>query len=195
LLGRGNRHSVSCYKLSGTAPRHRDPLEDARQRSRFLTDAKVLNEHKLSIESTRAALDDIGAVSAGPMEVFDRRNLRHLMTPLHVAVRPDTSWSTIMRALLPSGAQPRLSGLRSLDELERISRGAYYGIIGLRTPEGDFEFSQVLRTLFRDHSGAYTFVGAAVTDGSTVDGESDETKLKLDDVMARRRVPDAIHIA
>lgn len=187
LLARGDPEGFVCYKLSGTGPRHSEPAEDARLRARFLVDGKVLKEHALSIEATRGALEAVGAVRTGHMEVLDRPGLRHLRTPLSVATRPDASWSMIMRAVLPSGAQPRAAGLQSLDGLERFSRGAYYGIIGVRTPDGRFEFSQVLRTLFRDRTGVCTFVGAAVTGDSTVDGESDETRLKLDDVVAMRR--------
>lgn len=187
LLARGDPQGFVCYKLSGTGPRHPDRAEDARLRDQLLVNEKVLNEHALSIEATRSALEAVGTVRTAPMVVLERPGLRHFMTPLTVATRPGASWSMIMKALLPSGAQPRAEGLQSLDGLERISRGAYYGLIGVRTPDGRFEFSQVLRTLFRDRSGVYTFVGAAVTGGSTVDGESDETRLKLADVVAMRR--------
>lgn len=191
LLASGDAEGFVCYKLSGTGARHPDPSEDARLQAGLLADGKILNEHTLSIEATRNALLAVGAVRTAPMVVLDRPGLRHLMTPLTVTTRPGVSWSRIMRAVLPAGAQPRAAGLETLDGLERISRGAYYGIIGVRTPDGGFEFSQVLRTLFRDRTGVYTFVGAAVTGGSTVDGESDETRLKLDDVVAMRRAQGA----
>ncbi len=191
LLASGNPERFVCYKLSGTGARHPDPDVDTRLQDGFLADKKILNEHALSIEATRKALETVGAVRTAPMVVLDRPGLRHLMTPLTVATRPDVSWSRIMRAVLPAGAQPRAAGLETLDGLERISRGAYYGIIGVRTPDGGFEFSQVLRTLFRDRTGVYTFVGAAVTGDSTVDGESDETQLKLDDIVAMRRAQGA----
>jgi len=186
LLASGNREGFVCYKLSGTAPRHPDPAADARLRVDLLTDAKILDEHALSIEATRSALAAVGAVKAAPMEVLERPGLRHLMTPLSVAKAPGASWSRILRAVLPCGAQPRDAGLEWLDALERTSRGAWYGLLGVRGPQGEFEFSQVLRTLFRDRTGTHTFVGAAVTRGSTADGECEETRIKLDDVVAMR---------
>jgi anthranilate/para-aminobenzoate synthase component I len=37
----------------------------------------------------------------------------------------------------------------------------------------------------------HAFVGAAVTGRSTVEGETAETRLKLDDIVARRRTASA----
>ncbi len=187
LLGSGNHERFTCYKLSGTGARAPDPVQDAQLRRWLLADPKTLREHALTLEATRAELTTVGTVTLGPMQVIERRGLRHLMTPLTVAPHPDATLADLLKAMQPSGAQPKGDGLRLLDSLERTSRGAYYGLIGLRLPDGSFEFSQVLRTLFRDASGMHTFVGAAVTDGSTVDGESQETRLKLDDVVAVRR--------
>ena len=190
LLGAGSRERFACYKLSGTGPRGDSPGQDAALRSALLADPKVLQEHALSIEATRAALANVGTVSAGSLKLVERRGLRHLLTPLTVESRPEAGLAAILRALLPAGAQPRNDGLRLLDTLEPASRGAYYGLIGLRVPDGQFEFSQVLRTVFRDGSGPHTWVGAAVTEGSTAEGECEETRLKLDDVTAiRRRQP------
>ncbi len=186
LLAQGNSRRFTCYKLSGTGPRHRDPQQDARLRTELLADAKVLQEHALSQQATRRALATLGRVSAGAMEVMDRRGLRHLMTPLTVDVKAGVAWSTLMQALVQTGAAPREPALKALDEIETCSRGAYYGVIGLRTPEGEFEFSQVLRSLIRDGSGVHTFVGAAVTGQSTAEGETAETRLKLDDIVAVR---------
>ena len=186
LLARGDSKRFVCYKLSGTGARHPDPGHDAHLRSELLADAKVLQEHSLSLQATRRALATVGSVSAGPMEVVDRRGLRHLMTPLTVDLKPGISWSALMQAVVPTGAAPRESALGALNQLEPDSRGVYYGVLGLRTPDGEFEFSQVLRSLIRDRSGVHTFVGAAVTGQSTADGESAETRLKLDDIVAVR---------
>jgi anthranilate/para-aminobenzoate synthase component I len=187
LLGSGNLERFACYKLSGTGGRVPDPVQDAQLLRSLLADPKILREHALSLDATCAALRTVGTVVSGPMQVIERRGLRHLMTPLTVSPRPDATLAEVLKALLPSGAQPKGDGLRLLDALERGSRGAYYGLIGLRLPDGEFEFSQVLRTLFRDTTGVHTFVGAAVTDGSTAEGESEETRLKLGDVVAVRR--------
>jgi len=186
LLGAGDQHQFNCYKLSGTGPRATVAGEDAALRAALLADPKILEEHALSIAATRAALAALGAVEARTMKVLERRGLRHLLTPLAVACRPGTRLADILRVLLPAGAQPRDAGLRLLADLEPASRGAWYGLIGLRRPDGGFEFSQVLRTLFRDDAGVHTCVGAAVTGGSTAEGECEETRLKLDDVTAVR---------
>lgn len=187
LLARGDSRRFVCYKLSGTGPRHPDPNHDARLRSELLADPKVLQEHSLSLQATRRALGSVGSVSAGPMEVVERRGLRHLMTPLTVDLHAGVAWSTLMQAVLPTGAAPREAALHALDRLEPGSRGVYYGVLGLRTPEGAFEFSQLLRSIIRDQSGVHTFVGAAVTGQSTEDGECAETRLKLDDIVAVRQ--------
>jgi anthranilate/para-aminobenzoate synthase component I len=191
LLGAGDHYRFVCHKLSGTGPRALAGGEDAALRAALLADPKILEEHALSIAATRAALATLGAAEAGAMRVVERRGLRHLLTPIAVDCRSGTTLGDILRVLLPAGAQPRDAGLRLLAELEAGTRGAYYGLIGLRRPDGGFEFSQVLRTLFRDDTGVHTAVGAAVTGASTADGEWEETRLKLDDVTAVRPHPPA----
>jgi anthranilate/para-aminobenzoate synthase component I len=65
--------------------------------------------------------------------------------------------------------------------LEEMGRGAYYGLIGVITPDGSFEFCQVIRAYFGDKDRAWSWVGSGITIGSNPAGEFEETCWKLDD--------------
>lgn len=188
LLATGDLTRFTCHKLSGTAARDNDPATDAGLAATLASDPKTVLEHASSIRATRSALEALGPVATGDRTSVERPGLRHLLTPLTVSPRPGTGLGAVLRATLPSGAAPRDQGLALLAELESAPRGAWYGLVGFAGPGGRFEFAQVLRTLFRDASGVHSYVGAAITAGSTVAGEVAETRLKLADVVARRTV-------
>lgn len=186
LLASGDARRFVCNKLSGTGKRGGNAASDRRLRRLLLSDEKITREHLLSIQGMTQALEVLGPVSSGRRQTLDRFSLRHVLTPLTVDVDGVRDWADVLRAVLPSGAQPRDAALRWLDRCEPHSRGAYYGLVGFRDPDGRFEISQVLRSIFRNHSGVHTFVGAAITAESTVEGELEEMRLKLRDTLEQR---------
>jgi len=67
--------------------------------------------------------------------------------------------------------------------IEKQKRGPYYGLVGFYSPDKKASFTQILRSVFRVEDTCYSWVGAAVTQGSTARGELEESKLKLSDIV------------
>lgn len=190
LLAEGTIRRFRSHKLSGTYPRAADRARDEALREAFLRDPKIADEHASSRAATLASLAGIGRASAAPPACLDLPGLRHLESVVDTEVHPPRSLARCLRAALPSGARPRDEGLRLLAEVEDASRGPYYGLVGYCLGAERFELAQVLRTVFRREGSTYTWVGAAVTAESTVEGEYEETRIKLGDIHLALR-PDA----
>lgn len=169
LLAQGTVKRFRTYKLSGTA-----------SSPSGLSDPKIRREHYGSVSLTHDSLSSIGKISYSEEPcILQLPYLSHLLTEFETRSNQGTSIADCLRATLPSGVYPYKEGLKHIAGIEPYGRGVYYGLIGVVYPNGYFEFSQVLRTIFRDKSGVYTWVGSAVTRDSIPDDEVSETIVKL----------------
>jgi hypothetical protein len=168
LLAVGDRHTFTSFKLSGTA----------RSASVMLDDRRLVLEHESSIASAIEPLERLGGVERDARRIVELPELCHFETALRCTPRAGVTIRDCIEAVRPSGAWPRDEGLALRAELEG-ERGLYYGLVGYALADGQFSFSQLIRTFFREGEGWITRVGAAVTAHSTPELELHETRLKL----------------
>ena len=89
----------------------------------------------------------------------------------------------IIEAMFPIASMtgvPKISAVKIIDELEDFQRELYSGCIGYFTPENDFDFNVVIRSLFYNASSnklSYA-VGGAIINASDPKEEYEETLLK-----------------
>lgn len=151
---------------------------------------KLRVEHMNSRYQTYQSLSKLGIISAEPIKVLDLNHLRHLLTSFHVKPLKSVSVACCLQSVFPTGANPVAEGLDKICELEREPRGAYYGLVGIVEPGGNFCFSQVLRTIFTEPTlGNYAYAGAAVIAESDPLEEFLETQLKLSSIQIALKSP------
>jgi para-aminobenzoate synthetase component 1 len=107
--------------------------------------------------------------------------LFHLVSDVVGKLRRNTQWSEIVKALLPAGSisgAPKSSALKSIAEIEKISRGPYCGVIGWVQGE-QAVLSVGIRIFWSQGDGQLNFgTGAGITWASQPQGEWEETELK-----------------
>ena len=89
----------------------------------------------------------------------------------------------VLRATFPMGSMtgaPKISAMKIIEELEETKRGLYSGAVGYFTPEGDFDFNVVIRSILYNADRKYTSfsVGGAITARSNPGMEYEECLLK-----------------
>ncbi|MGK7369838.1 MAG: chorismate-binding protein, partial [Candidatus Halalkalibacterium sp. M3_1C_030] len=87
----------------------------------------------------------------------------------------------IIKACYPMGSMtgaPKISAMKSIEELENYRRGIYSGAIGYINPAGDFDFNVVIRTAIISGGDLYYSVGGAITGDSDPFEEWEETLVK-----------------
>lgn len=89
----------------------------------------------------------------------------------------------IIRTTFPMGSMtgaPKISALKIIEELEETKRGLYSGAMGYFTPDGDFDFNVVIRSILYNSKEKYLSfsVGSAITAGSVPENEYEECLLK-----------------
>ena len=75
---------------------------------------------------------------------------------------------------------PKISAMKIIEELEDAKRGLYSGAVGYFTPEGDFDFNVVIRSILYNATRKYISysVGGAITAKSIPENEYEECLLK-----------------
>ena len=75
---------------------------------------------------------------------------------------------------------PKVSAMKIIESLESFKRGLYSGAVGYFTPDGDFDFNVVIRSILYNASKKYVSysVGGAITAKSIPEKEYEECLLK-----------------
>ena len=105
-------------------------------------------------------------------------------------LRPQTHPLDALLASFPMGSMtgaPKISAMKLIDKLETFKRGLFSGSVGYFTPQGDFDFNVVIRSmLYRsDTKQAVVRAGSAITYDSDAEQEWDECLMKAKAIMNR----------
>ena len=75
---------------------------------------------------------------------------------------------------------PKVSVMKIIEDLEETKRGLYSGAVGYFTPEGDYDFNVVIRSILYNQKKKYISfsVGSAITARSNPEMEYQECMLK-----------------
>jgi Anthranilate/para-aminobenzoate synthases component I len=75
---------------------------------------------------------------------------------------------------------PKIAAMQIIEDQEATKRGLYSGAIGYFTPDGDFDFNVVIRSILYNADKNYISfsVGSAITAKSTPEKEYEECLLK-----------------
>ena len=75
---------------------------------------------------------------------------------------------------------PKISAMKIIEELEETKRGLYSGAVGYFSPENDFDFNVVIRSILYNAQEKYVSfsVGSAITSQSNPEQEYEECLLK-----------------
>lgn len=190
LLVARNGDRVECRPFAGSAPRAADPQTDAANGAALAASAKNRHEHRLVIETIRAALeplcDDL-SIAAEP-RLSSTATVWHLCTPITGRLR-DTSSTAIDLALAlhptPAvGGVPTKAAIGLIAELEG-DRGFYAGAAGWCDARGDGRWVVSLRCaqLSADRRSALARAGGGIVAESDPDEEVAETTTKFGTIL------------
>ncbi len=80
---------------------------------------------------------------------------------------------------------PKKRAMQLINQYECFARGPFSGMLGYIEPNGDFDFSVLIRTIFYDKVNQKLFiaVGSAITCQSNVEKEYEECLIKLQPLL------------
>ena len=186
FLKKTGNHLVS-QPIKGTAKRSADAQEDERSKKELLEDPKERSENVMIVDLVRNDLSRIAEKGSVKVEelfgIYSFRQVHQMISTISAEIQPGITFTGILRALFPMGSMtgaPKISAMKLIDEYESTKRGLYSGTIGYITPEGNFDFNVVIRSILYHSEKKYLsfMVGSAITDKSIPEKEYEECLLK-----------------
>ena len=181
---------VVCQPFAGSAPRAIDPDVDAANGAALAASAKDRHEHRLVIDTMRAALDPVcDDLRIAPEPQLSRTAaVWHLCTPITGRLRDrSTTAIDLALALHPTpavGGVPTEAAAKLIAELEG-DRGFYAGATGWCDAAGDGRWVVSIRCaqLSADRRTALAHAGGGIVAESDPDDEVEETTTKFATIL------------
>lgn len=177
---------IFTQPIKGTIRRGETPEKDLELMETLRTNPKDRAENIMIVDLVRNDLSRIAKPKSVRVEqlceIYTFENIHQMISTVSAEV-DDKHPVDILKALFPMGSMtgaPKIRAMELMEKYEVNRRGLYSGCIGYFTPERDFDFNVVIRTIFHDqHTAKSSFsVGGAITALSSAEGEYDETILK-----------------
>jgi para-aminobenzoate synthetase component 1 len=116
------------------------------------------------------------------------KQVHQMVSTVVCELRDDISPIEAIKNTFPMGSMtgaPKISAMQLMEQYERSKRGIYSGAIGYFSPDGDFDFNVVIRTLlYSDVTNYLSFhVGSAITYHADAESEYEECMLKAKAIL------------
>lgn len=176
---------VLTRPIAGTRRRGVNEQEDVELEKDLLSDKKELAEHIMLVDLGR---NDLGRVcKPGTVypdkEMFIERfsHVMHIVTNLVGELEDDKDTFDALRSAFPAGTvsgAPKIRAMEIIDELEKVKRGPYAGIVGYFSFTGNLDSCITIRTIIVKDNKAYVQAGAGIVADSIPEREYKETENK-----------------
>ena len=198
LKKKGNK--LISQPIKGTSKRDRDKVEDDEFKEELRQSAKDRSENVMVVDLIRNDLSKIcleGTVKVDELYgVYSFPQVHQMISTISGELKPDISFREIIKATFPMGSMtgaPKKRVLELIEQYEKTKRGIFSGAIGYITPEGDFDFNVVIRSIMYNANNSYLSfqTGSGITFYSEADKEWEECLLKAEairEVLVRNQV-------
>lgn len=178
---------IMSQPIKGTTRRSEQLDEDADLKMILESDPKERSENIMIVDLVRNDLSKIaqkGTVNVTELcQIYSFKQVHHMISTVQAKALPTISPVDIIAATFPMGSMtgaPKISAMNIIEALEATKRGLYSGTVGYFTPEGDFDFNVVIRSILYNASKSYVSfsVGSAITSKSIPENEYEECLVK-----------------
>jgi len=185
-------HKVISQPIKGTAKRGRYAEEDDSFRKKLLASEKDRTENVMIVDLVRNDLTKTCQTGTIKVEkLFDIRAFEQvfqMISTISGKIKEEIHWVDVIREAFPMGSMtgaPKVIAMQLIEKYERSKRGLYSGTVGYVTPDGDFDFNVVIRSLLYNASKQYLSfqVGGAIVYDSQAEEEYKECLLKAKAIL------------
>tara|TARA_R110002126_G_scaffold28039_9_gene93583 strand:- start:287 stop:1573 length:1287 start_codon:yes stop_codon:yes gene_type:complete len=173
--------------IKGTAKRYSISSEDELAKKLLAEDPKERSENIMITDLVRNDLSHTaqrGSVQVPELcAVYSFLQVHQMISTVTSKLDPQYSAIEAIKKSFPMGSMtgaPKISAMKIIEELEETKRGLYSGSVGYFTPDGDFDFNVVIRSILYNQENKYISfsVGSAITSLSVPEKEYEECLLK-----------------
>ncbi|TDY12553.1 aminodeoxychorismate synthase component I [Meridianimaribacter flavus] len=179
--------TIVSQPIKGTAKRSKDKDEDDRLKTELAKDEKERSENIMIVDLVRNDLSQTatkGSVEVKELcKVYSFEQVHQMISTVTSQIESTTHPVDVIATTFPMGSMtgaPKISAMKIIETLEETKRGLYSGAVGYFTPQGDFDFNVVIRSILYNQSNQYVSysVGGAITAKSDPLKEYEECLIK-----------------
>lgn len=190
LSKRGN--VLTSQPIKGTAKRSANNIEDSNIKENLKNSKKDQAENVMIVDLVRNDLTKSAVKGTVKVDelfgIYTFPQVHQMISSISCELAPDVHLIDAIKNTFPMGSMtgaPKLKAMQLIDKFERSKRGAYSGSFGYITPNGDFDFNVVIRSILYNQATKYLSfqVGGAITYQSDAEQEYEECLLKASAIM------------
>ncbi len=184
---------IISQPVKGTIKRGKTEQEEIQLKHELLHSEKERSENVMIVDLVRNDLSKSakrGTVKVDELfGVYTFKTVHHLISTVSGELKDNTTFTQLLRDTFPMGSMtgaPKIRAMQLIDEYEYSRRGLYSGSVGYITPDGDFDFNVVIRSITYNAERPYIScsVGSAITALSEPEKEYEECLLKAEAIVA-----------
>ena len=178
---------VISQPIKGTAKRLQDLAEDEALKESLKNDPKEISENVMIVDLVRNDLSRTAKKGSVQVEelckLYTFQQVHQLISTVTAEVAEGIPPVEVLRSTFPMGSMtgaPKISAMKIIEELEATKRGLYSGCVGYMSPQGDFDFNVIIRSILYNSTNKFLSfsVGSAITAKSDPEKEYEECLTK-----------------
>ncbi|CAN5916267.1 anthranilate synthase component I family protein [soil metagenome] len=173
--------------IKGTRPRGKNDVEDQQLKEDLLSDPKERSENVMIVDLVRNDLSRSAKKGSVKVEelfgIHTFKNVHQMISTISAELDATIHPVQAIKNAFPMGSMtgaPKIRAMQLTEDSENRKRGLYSGAVGYFTPEMDFDFNVVIRSIQYNASTGYLslMVGSAITAKSDPEKEYAECLVK-----------------
>ncbi len=186
------KSKVISQPIKGTIKRGKNKSEDLKLKEQLLNDPKERAENVMIVDLVRNDLSRTAKKGSVKVEelwgIYSFKQVHQMISTVVSEVDEDTNIISIIENAFPMGSMtgaPKIRAMQLIEDYEKTKRGLYSGSVGFITPDNDFDFNVVIRSILYNQSKKYVSftVGSAITGLSDPEKEYDECMVKAEAML------------
>ena len=179
--------TLTAQPIKGTARRGTDEANDEALKEELFNSIKERAENVMIVDLMRNDLArscTVGSVQVRELfGIYTFAHVHQMISTISGTIKEDIPFTDAIKYSFPMGSMtgaPKHKVMQLIDRYEDSKRGLFSGTVGYITPDGDFDFNVIIRSLFYDSSTKHLHyeTGGAITYDSDPELEWEEMRLK-----------------
>ncbi len=169
--------------IKGTSKRDDDIKKDDANKNHLIESKKEKSENVMVVDLVRNDMSMVcekGSVKVKELfGIYSFPQVHQMISTIEGTLSLDKTFTEVIKACFPMGSMtgaPKKSVMQLIEKYEETQRGLFSGSIGYITPDGDFDFNVVIRSIFYNEikKRVSFFAGSGITYYSKAEDEYEE---------------------
>ncbi len=184
---------LTSQPIKGTIRRAATLQEDELLKKELLASEKERSENVMITDLVRNDLSRTAVKASVKVTelfgIYTFNTVHQMITTIQSRLAEKHHFTEALKTTFPMGSMtgaPKPRAMQLIEEHENFSRNLYAGAVGYITPQGDFDFNVVIRSLFYNAETQYLSarVGSAITIHCDAEQEYEECLLKAEGLFS-----------